>query len=656
MGEKMNLPRQLSLAKTRTSPGALFYLVLILISGSAFAQLAGTYTIGSGGTYSTFTEAATALNGSTVTGPVTFNVISGTYTEQFEIGSISGASASNTITFQSQSGNNTDVVVQFSATSAGANYIARLNGADYLTFQNMTFNALGTSYGRIFLINEAATNNTINHCILNGPQTTSTSTNLSQIFSDQTTTNSSNLVISDNQFNDGGTAIYINGVNTGNLADGIEISGNTLSGVRRGIDLGYVNNAQITDNTIQSDGDRGIYVVYGDGGMVIRGNRMTIGSGYSLYINACDGGVVPAGTPGLVANNAITHYTNSSRGIYVSGSTNQQIYYNSVNSLGGTDSRSFEMTGGGNLNVVNNIFSNPAGGYAYVIYTPGAIGSSDFNDYYSTGVNLAYWGNSNLADLSALQVANSKDGHSLSVNPQFASSTNLHVKSAILDSAATPLAAVSDDMDKEPRDALYPDIGADEYIYGFNYAPVITSLPDTVAIPDSLYKYQVMASDRDADTLVYRLITEATFLSIDSTSGLIQGTPELADAGYHEITIEVEDGKGGLAEQNYVLNVDAAAALNHFNQLVPTAYSLSQNYPNPFNPTTTIEFSIPKSGFVTLKIYNLLGQEVTTLVSENLQAGYYHVDWDASQLASSVYYYMINAGEFKTVKKMILLK
>jgi hypothetical protein len=327
-----------------------------------------------------------------------------------------------------------------------------------------------------------------------------------------------------------------------------------------------------------------------------------------------------------------------------------------VNSLTGTNSRSFEMTGGSNLNVVNNIFANPAGGYAYVVSTPAAISTSDYNDYYSTGVNLAWWGTSNMVDLSALQSANSKDGNSLSINPQFASKTNLHVKSAILDSAAMPLAEVTYDMDKEMRDVSFPDIGADEYVYGLNHAPVITSFPDTVAIPDSLYKYQVIAEDRDADTLIYRLITDLTFLNIDSTSGLIQGTPDASDEGDHDVTIEVDDGNGGLAMQSYALTVDLSSGLNVFGNLMPKEFMLSQNYPNPFNPTTTIGFSIPKSEFVTLKIYNLLGQEVATLISENLQGGHYQIGWDASQMASSVYYYLINAGEFQEVKKMILIR
>jgi hypothetical protein len=327
-----------------------------------------------------------------------------------------------------------------------------------------------------------------------------------------------------------------------------------------------------------------------------------------------------------------------------------------VNSLGGTNSRSFELSNGNTNNIINNIFANPSGGYSYVINTPAGVENSDFNDYYSTGTNLAYWQNQNITDLTALQTANSKDANSLSVNPQYASNTNLHVKSAVLDSSATPLAEVIDDMDKELRDPAFPDIGADEYVYGFNYAPVITSSPDTLAVPDSLYHYQVIAEDRDADTLTYRLITDAEFLTIDSTSGLIEGKPQVADAGPHAVTIEVDDGNGGLATQVYTLTVDISSGINPLENLIPDEFTMSQNYPNPFNPTTRIEFALPNSEFVTLKIYNLLGQEVATLISEYMAAGRYQVEWDARNMASSVYYYLISAGEFKEVKKMILLR
>jgi flagellar hook assembly protein FlgD len=72
--------------------------------------------------------------------------------------------------------------------------------------------------------------------------------------------------------------------------------------------------------------------------------------------------------------------------------------------------------------------------------------------------------------------------------------------------------------------------------------------------------------------------------------------------------------------------------------------------------TNTIEFSLPQSGFVTLQIYNILGKEVTTLVSEQLSAGSYKYDWDAGSLASGVYLYRIQAGDFMVVRKMVLMK
>jgi len=88
----------------------------------------------------------------------------------------------------------------------------------------------------------------------------------------------------------------------------------------------------------------------------------------------------------------------------------------------------------------------------------------------------------------------------------------------------------------------------------------------------------------------------------------------------------------------------------------PTEYSLSQNYPNPFNPNTTIEFGLAKSGFVTLDIYDLLGNKVGTLVNKKLTAGKHEIKFDASNLSSGIYLYKISAGNYIESKKMILLK
>jgi hypothetical protein len=89
---------------------------------------------------------------------------------------------------------------------------------------------------------------------------------------------------------------------------------------------------------------------------------------------------------------------------------------------------------------------------------------------------------------------------------------------------------------------------------------------------------------------------------------------------------------------------------------VPSSFSLSQNYPNPFNPTTTIKYSIAKAGMVSLRIYNILGQEVATLVNSHQATGSYSATFDASRFASGVYFYRLNAGSFNQVRKMLLLK
>jgi hypothetical protein len=90
---------------------------------------------------------------------------------------------------------------------------------------------------------------------------------------------------------------------------------------------------------------------------------------------------------------------------------------------------------------------------------------------------------------------------------------------------------------------------------------------------------------------------------------------------------------------------------------IPKSYELKQNYPNPFNPITTIEFALPYSGFVELKIYNILGEEVTTLVSASLLSGSYVYEWDASGMASGVYLYRLQAGDgFVQTKKMLLVR
>jgi len=89
---------------------------------------------------------------------------------------------------------------------------------------------------------------------------------------------------------------------------------------------------------------------------------------------------------------------------------------------------------------------------------------------------------------------------------------------------------------------------------------------------------------------------------------------------------------------------------------IPEGFDLAQNYPNPFNPSTTIRYSLPQSSFVTLKIYNLLGKEIESLVSGQKPAGEYEIHWTTKDLPSGIYLYRLKAGEYIETRKFILQK
>ncbi len=112
------------------------------------------------------------------------------------------------------------------------------------------------------------------------------------------------------------------------------------------------------------------------------------------------------------------------------------------------------------------------------------------------------------------------------------------------------------------------------------------------------------------------------------------------------------DISGGL----FVIKVGQSLVGITNNQETPSAYSLNQNYPNPFNPSTTIEYSIPKGSFVSIRVFDVLGKQVGLVADEYKPAGSYSVSYDAGRLASGIYYYSLVTDGFKETKKMILLK
>jgi hypothetical protein len=113
---------------------------------------------------------------------------------------------------------------------------------------------------------------------------------------------------------------------------------------------------------------------------------------------------------------------------------------------------------------------------------------------------------------------------------------------------------------------------------------------------------------------------------------------------------------GPSGRPNLGLHMQSITGIGNSGNNIPAKYNLSQNYPNPFNPITKINFSVPKANLVTIKVFDILGRDLVTLVNEIKQPGYYMVDFDGTNLASGVYYYRMESGSFSEAKKLMLIK
>jgi hypothetical protein len=159
--------------------------------------------------------------------------------------------------------------------------------------------------------------------------------------------------------------------------------------------------------------------------------------------------------------------------------------------------------------------------------------------------------------------------------------------------------------------------------------------------------------DQQGDTLWTKIFT-----SVNGSTG--NSVIQTADNGF---AVTGTAGSAITGPDVWVIRLSPEGATGIKNEIVslPESFSLEQNYPNPFNPTTNIKYSIPSAGtslmkFVQLKVYDILGNEVVTLVNEEKQAGRYEVKFDGSGLSSGIYLYKLTAGDFSQVRKLVLLK
>jgi parallel beta-helix repeat protein len=432
--------------------------------------MSGVFTIGGNNpNFVLFNDAIASLNTYGVCGPVIFNIRDGADTMQSIITPVTGVDATNTITFQGESGDSSLVVLTYpSQVTTGTNYLIRLNGADYITFRSITFERSGTqANARAIEFMGTATHNTIENCRFIGSASPTNNSLAALVYSSGgSPTNDSMNTFRNNYFLNGSIGIYMNGISSLSLEMDNIFTGNVfVDQYSKGIQLSNQGNITLSGNTISTISTNLAYTaLYLDRCLrnhTITNNKLTNIAGTGIYMIDC---TAFNALHGVIANNFIQ--CNDSAGISSINSDYQDFVYNSIHMTGTTASfTGLAMHGTGLNNIIqNNNIVNSGGGLTYVAESTAGISVSNYNNLYTTGAVLATFNGTSAADLAAWQTLSGKDAASVSVDPHFVSATDLHATAFAMDNLGFPYAAITTDIDGDLRHATTPDIGADEYI------------------------------------------------------------------------------------------------------------------------------------------------------------------------------------------------
>jgi len=425
---------------------------------SRSVPLSGTYTIGSAADYTTIASAVSALHTNGINGPVTFNFLSGTYTEYVTLNEITGASATNTITFQAGDGNANSVIWESTSNNYSYNYVLRLNGTDHVTLKHITFKSINSNYSRKLELVGITDSISVDSCSFLGKENAGSSVNHSSIYG--SSNEAQGLTIKNSSFTDGGSyAINLSSGNSTSSPTGLEITNNTFTNTYSGIYAQYYDAVTIRGNTISGAYmvNYGIYLAYCDGANVIEDNRIYAPDmSYGLYLQYCQG---TSGNEATIANNLISVKDD---GIALSDyNYYQNVYYNTVKVR---DQRPFyAYSGNQNLTIKNNIFSTESSSHpAFYSYTAvSGLLVSDYNNLHTSYTYPVYYYYSykTIAAWQSLGFG----GNSVLIDPFFNGDSTLVPQVITIDNLGTPLTEITDDINGLTRSTTTPDMGALEF-------------------------------------------------------------------------------------------------------------------------------------------------------------------------------------------------
>lgn len=466
----------------------------------------GNYTIGVGGSFQTFNEVANVLNcgGISGTGPTVFDVISGTYNEQFVIGFVPGSSAINSITFQSQAANADSVTLSFNSGTSN-NYVVKLASASFVSFKNLKLQSLNSTNAIVIEYSGTISNDTVTNCKIIAPVGASTSSSAALIFANGISGKFNSFA--NNTFTNGSYGMYFYGSSLTQNIDSSFIDNNIFTNCfYMTIALSFTSNIKVRDNVINGSSfssSYGIYFINSANAFEILRNKITAIGVSGIYLQSVNGTSTLLGN---IRNNTISGgFTSTYYGMYLSSCTFMNIYNNSV--IGNSTATStnyacytqFTSSTGTSVVLRNNIFSNNATGTATSVGAMYVWGSaflnSNYNNLFCAGPNLVTVASPAVThtNIFAWRNASAFEKNSISYRPGFTSNTNLVPNP--LDSNAwsinghgTFIAGNNTDISGNPRPLNVtqgvPDLGA--YEFTPTSIPPAATTNNAMLAPDSL--------------------------------------------------------------------------------------------------------------------------------------------------------------------------
>lgn len=471
------------------------YPVNDTISGTIKGGLFGEFTIG--GTtpdYNTIAEAVSALVTYGVCDTVVFNIRTGTYNEELDIPNITIATGAIVI-FQSETNNPDDVTITRHYTSGSTNRMIEINNASHLHFRDLTLRVTGTVCATAVYLNSYCADIQFTGCNLFAPTCNSTSTSgaVIALFNGQ----KDDILLDSNLIRKGSHGVYVS-PGSFSLANDFVLTGNTIdSFYRYGAFLNRTDGMNITGNSIYavSTAAIGIETNTTYGKTFLDRNNIYIPLGtYALRAYRHNYSTGSFTDTMFVLNNMINigGAVSGSRGLSVEQSSKVNVWHNTIQSTStNTNSNAFYSTSNTLTDLRNSVITHFGTGRAAWLNTI----TADHNVYFNIAPPLI----GNVTEYNLLEewvLASGQDQNSLQVNPEFVSSTDLHVGQGALNNAGDALSpAVTEDFDQESRNLSTPDIGADEF--GF--------LNDDLSISALIFSEDLVNGPNEVLAVVYNI-------------------------------------------------------------------------------------------------------------------------------------------------------